>query len=124
LLAAGGWLGRQLGGPWGGRLAVAWLACEPNLLAHAALATTDVALAAAVVLLAAVYRAGRVGPAGWGRRVGLPLLAFAACVLVKASGLAFGPLVILAVEAEQRFHRRERRGRRGEDREKPDEMKS
>src|SRR5262245_2159050 len=100
LLAAGGWLGRQLGGPWGGRVAVGWLACEPNLLAHAALATTDVAVTACVVLFAAAYRAGRLEPGGWWRRVGWPAVALAACVLAKASGLVFAPLVVLAVEAE------------------------
>src|SRR5262245_22624622 len=34
--------GRLLAGPWAGRVAVAMLACEPNLLAHAGLATTDI----------------------------------------------------------------------------------
>src|SRR3954451_5356552 len=40
---------RSLAGPWGGRLAVALLACEPSLLAHASLATTDIAIAACVL---------------------------------------------------------------------------
>src|SRR4051812_40102453 len=43
LLGYGWYAGRQLAGPWGGRLAVLFLALEPTLLAHAALATTDVA---------------------------------------------------------------------------------
>src|SRR5437868_6877492 len=55
---------------------------------------------AGVVLFAAAYRAGRVTPGGWWRRVGSPMLAFAACVLAKASGLAFAPLVMVAVEGE------------------------
>jgi hypothetical protein len=102
LLAAGGWLGRQFGGRWGGRIAVAGLAVEPNLLAHAALATTDLALAATLLLLVAAFRAGRLP--GWGRwpkRVGVPAVCFAAAVLSKASAGVFGPFVLLAVEVER-----------------------
>src|SRR6266849_6809071 len=66
LLAYGGHLGRTLGGRWGGRLAVAWLACEPTLLAHASLATTDLSLAACLLALLTHYRAGRIdGRAKW-----------------------------------------------------------
>jgi hypothetical protein len=102
LLAAGGWLGRQLAGRWGGRLAVAGLAVEPNLLAHATLATTDIALAATITLLAAAFRAGRVPTWGrWPQRVGVPAMSFAAAVLSKASAGAFAPIVLLAVEAER-----------------------
>src|SRR5262249_9594078 len=60
LLLGYGWLiGHRLAGPWGGRLAVALLACEPTLLAHAGLATTDIALAACLLPLAYHFRAGR-----------------------------------------------------------------
>src|SRR5262249_40876356 len=43
--------GRLLAGPWAGRLAVALLACEPSLLAHASLATTDIAVSACLLAL-------------------------------------------------------------------------
>ena len=99
LLAYGRLAGRHLAGPWGGRAAVALLACEPNLLAHATLATTDVAVSAAVLALAYHFRAAR--EAGWGWRVGVPALCYAAALLAKASGLVFGVLVLLAVEAER-----------------------
>jgi len=100
LLLGYGWLaGRALAGPWGGRLAVALLACEPTLLAHASLATTDIAISACLLALVYHFQTGR--KAGWVRRVGLPALWFAAAVLAKASGLVFGPLCLLAVE----FHR-------------------
>ncbi len=65
LLLVYGWLaGRQIAGAWGGRLAVAFLACEPNLLAHASLATTDVAVSACLVAL--LYHFARGGPARGG----------------------------------------------------------
>src|SRR5262245_15879979 len=91
--------GRQLAGPWGGRLAVAFLAAEPSFLAHASLATTDIAVTACLVALVYHYRLGR--DAGWWRRVGLPTLWMAAAILAKASGLVFGPLCLLAVELER-----------------------
>jgi hypothetical protein len=95
-----GWLAaRRLTGPWGGRLAVAWLACEPNLLAHASLATTDIAISACLLALAYHFAAGREGD--WRRRVALPGLCFGAALLAKASGLVFGPLLMAVVELDR-----------------------
>jgi hypothetical protein len=100
LLLLHAWLaGRSLAGPWGGRLAAALVACEPSLLAHAGLATTDLALTACVLALVYHFRANREG--GWLRRVGWPAFWFAAAVLAKASGLVFGPLCMVVVEAER-----------------------
>jgi hypothetical protein len=99
LLAYGRAAGRQIAGPWGGRLAVAWLACEPNFLAHASLATTDIPVSACLLALLYHFRTGR--ESTWTRRVGLPGLWFAAAVLSKASALTFGPLCLLAVELER-----------------------
>lgn len=96
LLAYGLALGRRIAGPWGGRAAVALLACEPNLLAHASLATTDIAVSAALLALVYHFDAGR--GAGWGRRIGLPAVCLASAILAKASGLVFGPLALFAVE--------------------------
>lgn len=96
LLFYGMLAGRELGGPWGGRLAVMILACEPNLLAHACLATTDIAVSAA--LLGLFYYARRGRGRSWGWRVGLPAICFAVAVLAKASGLVFGILGLGALE--------------------------
>jgi hypothetical protein len=105
VLGYGGWLGRQLAGPWTGRLAMAWLACEPNLLAHASLATTDVSLVACLLALLAHYRAGRIDPwARWRWRVGLPLVWAGLALLAKASAVAFAPIVLAAVEMERIAH--------------------
>jgi hypothetical protein len=100
LLLGYGWLvGRLLGGPWGGRLAIVLLAAEPSLLGHASLATTDIAVTAC--LMALVYH-GAVGrEAGWWRRVALPAAWYGAAVLAKASGLVFGPLCLVVVEVER-----------------------
>jgi hypothetical protein len=92
-------LGHALGGPWAGRLAVLLVALEPSLLAHAALATTDVALAACLLVFVYHFRAGR--ELGWGWRVGLPTVLFAVALLAKASTLVFAPLAMLAIELER-----------------------
>lgn len=91
--------GREIGGPWGGRLAVALLACEPSLLAHAALATTDIAVSAAVLALAYHFRAGR--SRGWWLRVALPSAWLGVAVLAKASGLVFGSICLFVIECER-----------------------
>jgi hypothetical protein len=92
-----GWkLGRCLAGPWGGRLAVAMLACEPALLAHASLATTDVAITACMMALVYHFREGRTSR--WWLRVGLPSLLYGLALLSKASALVLGPLCLLMVE--------------------------
>lgn len=97
LLLVYGWRsGRSLAGPWGGRLTAAWLACEPNLLAHAALATTDIPVTACLMALVFHFRNGR--ESSWWPRIGVPGLWFGAALLAKASALAFGPLCMAAVE--------------------------
>jgi hypothetical protein len=100
LLLFYGWrAARQIGGPWAGALAVALLACEPNLLAHSGLATTDLAISACLLALVYHFRTGRDG--GWVRRVGIPTLWFAAALLSKTSGLVLGPLCLMVVECER-----------------------
>ena len=102
LLLMYGWLaGRQIAGAWGGRLAVAFLACEPNLLAHAGLATTDVAVSACLLALLYHFRAGRSEP--WPRRVLVPAIWFALAVLSKASGFVFGIIGIGIIELEHQW---------------------
>jgi hypothetical protein len=100
LLLAHGWrIGRSLAGDWGGRLAVAALACEPNLLAHAALATTDVAVTACLLMFAFHYWAGSGACAV--RRVIVPGLCFGVALMAKASALVFAPLVMLSCFASK-----------------------
>ncbi|HWG42869.1 MAG TPA: glycosyltransferase family 39 protein [Gemmataceae bacterium] len=102
LLLIYGWLtGRELAGPWGGRVAVTLLACEPTLLAHATLATTDMALSACLLALTYHFHRGR--GAGWFRRIGWPAFWLAASMLAKLSGLAFGPLCLGIIEMERIF---------------------
>src|SRR5262249_53617902 len=104
LLLGYGWLaGRRLAGPWGGRLAVALLACEPTLLAHAALATTDIPLAACLLALTYHFRIGR--ESRWPLRVGVPALWFALALLAKASALVFGPFLLMVIEVERLLRR-------------------
>src|SRR5262249_5431703 len=97
LLLIYGWrLGYLFGGAWGGRLSVALLAVEPNLLAHASLATTDIPVAAWLLALVYHFPVGRC--AGWLRRVGVPSLWFGVALSAKASALTFGPLCMIALE--------------------------
>ena len=81
-------LGRTFGGAWGGRLAVALVACEPNFLAHASLATTDIAVTAC--MMGFLYHAHHGLGHGWKRRVLVPGLWFGLATLAKASGMVFG----------------------------------
>jgi hypothetical protein len=89
---------RLLAGPWAGRLVVPLLACEPNLLAHSALATTDLAISACLLALVYSFRAAR--DASWPRRVVWPALWFGLALLAKASALVFGPLCLVVVGVE------------------------
>lgn len=87
-----GWrIGTLLGGPWAGRAAALLLATEPSLLAHAGLATTDLALTAGV--LAATYHFLARPVEGWKGRVLIPGIFYGVAILCKASALAFVPLI-------------------------------
>jgi len=100
LLLFYGWrAGHEIGGSWAARLAVVLLACEPSLLAHASLATTDIAVSACLIALACSFRSGH--EQAWHLRIGLPALWFAACVLTKASGLVFGTTCLIVMELER-----------------------
>ncbi len=88
-------LARRFGGPWAGRFAVAFTACEPNLLAHAALATTDIAVTAALLAFAESVLRGRDRP--WRGRVLVPALWYGAALLCKASAALFCPLILLVL---------------------------
>ncbi len=91
--------GRALGGVWAGRLAVALLACEPVFLAHASLATSDVAVTACLLAFFFEFRAHR--EARWPLRVLLPAVLYGVALLAKGSTLAFGTIGMLAIELER-----------------------
>jgi hypothetical protein len=81
-------LGRTFGGDRGGRLAVALAACDPNLLGHASLATTDIASTACVLVF--VYHYWHGFGSDWKRRVLVPGVCYALAVQAKVSGMVFG----------------------------------
>jgi hypothetical protein len=95
LLIYGFRLGALYGGSWGGRLTVLLFACEPNLLAHAGLATMDVAVTACLLVFVYHYQVGLDG--GWLRRVGVPGICYGLALLAKASALAFVPVGMVAL---------------------------
>lgn len=101
LLIYGMLIGRHLAGPWGGRLAVTLLALEPNLLAHASLATTDLATVACLLGLLYHFRIGRQG--SWFRRIGVPAFWFTLCFLSKASGPVYALMAMVLLEAERLY---------------------
>lgn len=91
--------GKALGGVWAGRLAVALIAWEPVFLAHASLATSDVAVTACLLALFFEFRAHR--DSRWPKRILLPAVLYGIAVLVKASALAFGVIGMVAIEVER-----------------------
>jgi hypothetical protein len=99
LLLYGMLIGREVAGPWGGRLAILFLACEPSLLAHAGLATTDISITA--FLLALGYHFSTSRESSWRFRVGLPALLYGLSLLAKASALVYGPLILCAIELQR-----------------------
>ena len=88
--------GRAIAGPWAGRITVALIACEPVLLGHAALATSDIAVTACLLALTVEFYRGR--ERRWIRRVMLPAVLLGVAILAKASALVFGPLCLLTID--------------------------
>jgi hypothetical protein len=111
LLWYGRLLGRDIAGAWGGQLAVAFLAFEPTLLAHASLATTDLAVSAC--LLAFTYHFKTSRDKGWLLRIGVPGFWLGATLLAKASGMVFVPLCMLVVELDRLVRARIQQSRLG-----------
>jgi len=87
---------RAVAGPWAGHIASALIAFEPTLLAHAALATTDIAVAALLMVFVSEFHKGR--EKRWWRRLWLPGLICGLAMLAKASALVFGPVCMIVVE--------------------------
>lgn len=95
------WLtARWLAGPWAGLLAAAFVACEPSLVAHASLATTDIAIAACLIALTYHFARTREA-ASWWKRIAWPAFWFGLAVLAKASGLVFGALCLFLIEGQR-----------------------
>lgn len=90
-------LGRTFGGSWGGRLAVALVACDPNFLGHAALATTDTALLACMLVLVYHFHHCYTPDASWKRRVLVPGLLYGLAITAKASAMVFGAQAMLVL---------------------------
>jgi hypothetical protein len=90
-------LARLFGGPWAGRFAVLIIATEPNLLGHACLATTDIAITAMMVTFTYYYVSGRESNSRWRRWV-LPGLLYGLAMATKASAFTFVPIIMFAVE--------------------------
>ncbi len=95
LLASGFRLARRLGGPTAAGVAVGLLGFEPNLLAHAALATTDIAVTAAILAATNSFLRGR--GTGWWRRAFVPGVWVGIAVLCKASAATFLPLAFAVI---------------------------
>ncbi len=87
--------GHALGGHWGGRWASGLIATDPNFLAHAALATTDIAMTATVLI--AVYHFYRGRERGPWLRVVLPGVLFGVALSAKASALPYVPILFAVV---------------------------
>lgn len=87
--------GRLLGGPWGGRFACGFLAFEPSLLAHAGLATTDIAITGTTLATAYHWYTGRNG--NWRQRVLVPGLWYGVALVSKASAFAFVPILFVVL---------------------------
>jgi hypothetical protein len=101
LLAYGYVAGRQLAGAWGGRLAVALLATEPSFLAHAGLATADIAVTALLLAFWVHARAGR--ERSWTWRVGLPGLLYGLALFAKISALPLAIIGMAVIEFDYRL---------------------
>lgn len=94
-------LGRTFGGPWAGRIACGLIAADPNFLAHAALATTDIAVTATTLMAVFHFHAGR--GLGWKWRVLVPGLCYGLAVLSKASAMAFVPMSFVVLGLHRHF---------------------
>ena len=96
-------------GPWGGLLAAAFCALDPNVLAHTRLSTTDVGGTCFVFLAGyALWRTMR--HPSWLRVLGSGL-AFGLALSAKLSSLIFGPIFALAVLADALANGQRRLGR-------------
>ncbi len=99
---------REWLGPVAGMVALAFLACDPNIVAHAGLATTDLGISAFFFVAAyAFYRAVQRPTPG---RLAIAGVAFGLAQAAKLSALILGPaFVLIAVLGALRIPRRQGR---------------
>ena len=90
-------LGMLVSGPWCGFWVMTAVALEPNLMGHAALATTDIAVTGCLLATLVEYLRYRQSPSRllWWKVA----LWWALSLFAKASALVFVPLLILSAEA-------------------------
>ena len=92
-------IARSLAGSWAGRIAATIVVCEPGLLGHAALATTDIAVTAMLAVFAFEFHAGR--GKSWLRRLAIPAVIYGLAILAKASALVFAPVCMIVIEFDR-----------------------
>ena len=88
----------RIAGPWAGRLAVGFMACEPNLLALAAIGGSDLAISATLLMFLYHFRFFR--DRSWCLRVGVPMLCYGLCLMSKASAVMFGAVCLIVSELD------------------------
>ncbi len=93
--------GHAFGGNWGGRLASGLIGTDPNFLGHAALATTDIALTATVLIAVFHFERGR--ERGAWLRVVLPGVLYGVALSAKASALPYVPMLFAVVGLSRLF---------------------
>ena len=90
-------LGTLIAGPWCGLSVLATVALEPNLMGHAALATTDIAVTGCMIATLVEFMRYQQSPSRllWWKVA----LWWALSLFAKASALVFVPILILSAEA-------------------------
>ena len=89
-------LGSRIGGGWCGFFAVSAVGLEPNLMGHAALATTDIAVTGCMIATLVAYLKYQSTPSRWNWWE--TVLWWAMSLFAKASALVFVPILILSAE--------------------------
>ena len=89
-------LGCIVRGPWCGFFALAAVAVEPNLMGHAALATTDIAVTGCMIATLVGYLKYQNTPGSWNWWETVCWWSFS--LFAKASALAFVPILIFSAE--------------------------
>lgn len=95
-------LGWRVGGGWCGFWMVALVALEPNLLGHACLATTDIAVTGFLVGTLNAYLNLKDDPRSGFRKFVL-VVWWGLALFAKASSLVFVPLILISVEVARLF---------------------
>lgn len=89
-------LGNRVGGGWCGFFALSVVALEPNLMGHAALATTDIAVTGCMIATLVGYLKYQEAPTRWNWWE--TVIWWSVSLFAKASALAFVPILIFSAE--------------------------